>query len=61
MGKYGELFPGRRLRHDGDQGGTGREHDPGGPLDLDSGVVFLAPPKQDEPETDDDSAERDRG
>ncbi|MFR9729611.1 hypothetical protein ACL03H_10310 [Saccharopolyspora sp. MS10] len=44
MASYGELFPGRKLRHEGDQGAPGREHDPGGPLDLDRGVVFLAPP-----------------
>lgn len=44
MGTYGELLGGRKLRHEGDQGAPGREHDPGGPLDLDRGVVFLAPP-----------------
>lgn len=43
MGAYGELF-GRKLKHDGDPAGAGRKHDPGGPLDLDQGVVFLAPP-----------------
>ncbi|CAM05406.1 hypothetical protein [Saccharopolyspora erythraea] len=47
MGFVGALFPGRKLRHEGDQGAPGREHDPGGPLDLDRGVVFLAPPNQD--------------
>lgn len=46
MGKYGELFPGRKLKHQGDQGSAGRQHDPGGPLDLESGVVYLAPPQQ---------------
>lgn len=45
MGKYGELFPGRKLEHQGDQGTAGRQHDPGGPLDLESGVVYLAPPQ----------------
>jgi hypothetical protein len=45
MGKYGELFPGRKLKHQGDQGSAGRQHDPGGPLDLESGVVYLAPPQ----------------
>ncbi|GAB2665498.1 hypothetical protein GCM10027271_25670 [Saccharopolyspora gloriosae] len=60
MASYGELFPGRKLRHEGDQGTPGREHDPGGPLDLDRGVVFLAPPAEQEPaepaehETDED-------
>ncbi|WP_433869875.1 hypothetical protein [Saccharopolyspora sp. CA-218241] len=52
MASYGELVPGRKLRHDGDQGGISRGHDPGGPLDLDSGVVFLAPPKRDQPDDD---------
>ncbi|WP_243792432.1 hypothetical protein [Saccharopolyspora gloriosae] len=51
MASYGELFPGRKLRHEGDQGTPGREHDPGGPLDLDRGVVFLAPPKQEPAES----------
>lgn len=51
MGAYGELFPGRKLKHEGDQGASGREHDPGGPLDLDRGVVFLAPPQRDEQDT----------
>ncbi len=46
MGSYGELFPGRKLKHEGGQGSAGREHDPGGPLDLDRGVVFLAPPAE---------------
>lgn len=46
MASYGELFPGRKLKHEGDGGSPGREHDPGGPLDLERGVVFLSPPKQ---------------
>ncbi|MFC7340934.1 hypothetical protein [Saccharopolyspora griseoalba] len=50
MARHGEMFPGRKLKHEGDQGGVGREHDPGGPLDLDRGVVFLAPPKEDQDE-----------
>lgn len=48
MGAYGEMFPGRKLRHDGGQGAPSREHDPGGPLDLERGVVFLAPPNNDD-------------
>ncbi|WP_460954942.1 hypothetical protein [Parasphingorhabdus pacifica] len=48
MAAHGELFPGRKLKYEGDQGSPGREHDPGGPLDLDRGVVFLAPPQQDD-------------
>ena len=46
MASYGELFPGRKLKHEGDGGSPGREHDPGGPLDLERGVVFLSPPEQ---------------
>lgn len=46
MPSFGELFPGRKLKHEGDDGAPGREHDPGGPLDLDRGVVYLAPPEQ---------------
>jgi len=46
MPSFGELFPGRKLKHEGDDGAPGREHDPGGPLDLDRGVVYLAPPQQ---------------
>lgn len=57
MARHGELFPGRKLKHEGDQGGVGREHDPGGPLDLDRGVVFLAPQKQEEPEEQDEKPE----
>lgn len=46
MGVFGEVSPGRKLKHEGDQGSPGREHDPGGPLDLERGVVYLAPPDQ---------------
>ncbi|GAA4619689.1 hypothetical protein GCM10023108_45820 [Saccharopolyspora hordei] len=60
MASYGELLPGRKLKHEGDQGGISEQHDPGGPLDLERGVVYLAPPAKparDEPE-DDDPGER---
>ncbi|MEU5851941.1 hypothetical protein [Saccharopolyspora shandongensis] len=56
MGKYGELFPGRKLQHEGDQTGISRGHDPGGPLDLESGVVFLAPPERSAADEQDDTA-----
>ncbi|MCI2422063.1 hypothetical protein MOQ72_31990 [Saccharopolyspora sp. K220] len=56
MASYGELLPGRKLKHEGDQGGISREHDPGGPLDLERGVVFLAPPEQAATDERDDSA-----
>ena len=44
MGAYGELFGGHKLRNDRDENLAGQGHDPGGPLDLDGGVVYLAPP-----------------
>lgn len=61
MGTHGELFPGSKLKHEGGHGTAGREHDPGGPLDLERGVVFLAPPSEDhskETTEDDDSEAR---
>lgn len=58
MGSYGELFPGRKLKHEGDQGSPGREHDPSGPLDLERGVVFLAPPARDDEETPADDTDQ---
>lgn len=44
MGLFGELFPGRKLRQDGEDedAGSGQPLERG-PLDLDSGVVFLRP------------------
>lgn len=45
MGAYRELF-GRKLNNDDDPAGPAQKHDPGGPLDLDRGVVFLAPPQR---------------
>lgn len=56
MGAYGELF-GRKLNHDGDPAGPARKHDPGGPLDLDRGVVFLAVPERAEPPQDTEEAD----
>ncbi|WP_406688928.1 hypothetical protein REH65_22080 [Saccharopolyspora sp. ID03-671] len=56
MAAIGEMFPGRKLKHEGDQDGVSRKHDPGGPLDLDKGVVFLSPrepaAKQDQEQDD---------
>ncbi|OLR94023.1 hypothetical protein [Actinokineospora bangkokensis] len=44
MATFGELIPGSKLRKVTDEdAGTGERADPGGPLDLDSGVVFLRP------------------
>ncbi|MER7010046.1 hypothetical protein ABT324_01265 [Saccharopolyspora sp. NPDC000359] len=57
MASYGELLPGRKLKHEGDQGGISQGHDPGGPLDLERGVVYLAPPAQAQPDERDDTAD----
>ncbi|MGH3429531.1 MAG: hypothetical protein ACRDQZ_18515 [Mycobacteriales bacterium] len=47
MGMLGELFPGRKVGKDTpDEEGSGQGFDPG-PLDLDSGVVYLRPRKPD--------------
>ncbi|MGW1677806.1 hypothetical protein [Saccharopolyspora sp. NPDC002376] len=50
MASYGEFLPGRKLKHEGDETGISKGHDPGGPLDLERGVVFLAPPAQPAPD-----------
>jgi hypothetical protein len=43
MGQLGELFPGAKIRRDTpEDAGVGEKFEPG-PLDLDSGVVRLAP------------------
>lgn len=59
MGAYGNLFGGHKARNDRDDQSTGQDHDPGGPLDLDSGVVHLAPPAQDRSADAEDSTEED--
>ncbi|GAA2778690.1 hypothetical protein [Saccharopolyspora taberi] len=62
MSVFRELLPGRKLQHEGDQGAPGRLHDPGGPLDLDKGVVYLAPPehpREQEQEAEDPAPESD--
>jgi hypothetical protein len=43
MGAYGELFGRNKLRSDGTPTGPEQEHDPEGPVDLERGVVYLAP------------------
>ncbi|MBE9376258.1 hypothetical protein IQ251_17550 [Saccharopolyspora sp. HNM0983] len=54
MSSYGELVPGRKLKDEKDEGGISKNYDPGGPLDLDRGVVYLAPPAQDDADSADD-------
>jgi hypothetical protein len=55
MGQLGELFPGAKLRRETpEEEGSGQGFEPG-PLDLDGGVIRLAPraPKPAEPVADD--------
>ncbi|MCG8927991.1 hypothetical protein [Lentzea sp. CC55] len=43
MGQLGELFPGRKLRSEATDAGTGEDYEEAGPLDLTSGAVRLRP------------------
>jgi hypothetical protein len=57
MGQLGELFPGAKLRREiPDEAGSGQRFEPG-PLDLDGGVIRLAPRPASKPA--DDSTEED--
>ncbi|MGV9409792.1 hypothetical protein ACWDOP_07755 [Nocardia sp. NPDC003693] len=52
MGIMGELFPGQKLNDESGQDGDGQTHKPRVELDLDAGVIRLAPaprPEQAEP------------
>ncbi|MDQ3150726.1 MAG: hypothetical protein M3R63_03040 [Actinomycetota bacterium] len=54
MGVFGEMVPGRKLgREARDEDSDGQSHRiPDGPLDLDSGVVLLTPPRKERSEDD---------
>lgn len=39
MGVIGELFPGKKLTHEGTEAGDGQTHTPRFDIDLDTGVV----------------------
>jgi hypothetical protein len=43
MGQLGELFPGRKLRSEAGDSGTGEDYEETGPLDLTAGAVRLRP------------------
>ncbi|MFC9432619.1 hypothetical protein [Nocardia sp. NPDC057030] len=43
MGVMGELFPGKKLTDEGSEDSDGQEHSPRLALDLDAGVVRIAP------------------
>ncbi|MFR9749947.1 hypothetical protein ACL02S_02805 [Nocardia sp. 004] len=42
MGVIGELFPGKKLMHEGDQDGEGQVHTPRFDIDLDTGVARMS-------------------
>lgn len=51
MGQLGELFPGRKVRSEATDSGTGEDFEETGPLDLTAGAVRLRPrPKPAAPE-----------
>jgi hypothetical protein len=41
MGMLGEMFPGKKLSHDGDEDSDGQRYRPRFDIDLDSGVVRM--------------------
>lgn len=43
MGQLGELFPGRKVRSEATDAGTGEDYEETGPLDLSTGMVSLRP------------------
>ncbi|HKN96845.1 MAG TPA: hypothetical protein VJX10_07005 [Pseudonocardiaceae bacterium] len=52
MGQLGELFPGAKLRKETpEDAGSGQRFDPG-PLDLEGGVIRLAPKPTEDDEPD---------
>lgn len=50
MGQLGELFPGRKLRSEATDSGTGEDYEETGPLDLTAGAVRLRPRPKPAPE-----------
>jgi hypothetical protein len=57
MGQLGELFPGAKLRRDTpEDAGSGQGFQPG-PLDLDGGVIRLAPRSAPVEEPDEDESD----
>ncbi|GAB2805114.1 hypothetical protein [Lentzea nigeriaca] len=58
MGQLGELFPGRKLRSEATDSGTGEDYEETGPLDLTTGAVRLRPrPKPAAPQPDSGNTE----
>ncbi|WP_280249351.1 hypothetical protein [Nocardia abscessus] len=50
MGVIGELFPGKKLTHEGSADSDGQPHTPRFDIDLDTGVVRV--PRADRPTSD---------
>ncbi|WP_330230158.1 hypothetical protein OHA40_29815 [Nocardia sp. NBC_00508] len=50
MGVIGELFPGKKLTHEGSEDGDGQTHTPRFDIDLDTGVVRV--PRASDPAVD---------
>ena len=57
MGQLGELFPGRKLRSEAGDSGTGEDFEETGPLDLTTGVVSLRPRPKPRPAADESAPE----
>ncbi|MFS8096696.1 hypothetical protein LFM09_06100 [Lentzea alba] len=55
MGQLGELFPGRKLRTEAGDSGTGEDFEETGPLDLTKGAVQLRPRPKPAPKPDPES------
>lgn len=53
MGQLGDLFPGPQLHEDLEDSGTGERFQPGS-IDLESGVIRLAPRPQPKPAPESD-------
>ncbi|MEU2038865.1 hypothetical protein [Nocardia niwae] len=51
MGVIGELFPGKKLTHEGSEDSDGQTHTPRFDIDLDTGVVRV--PRADRPTAED--------
>ncbi|WP_159843750.1 hypothetical protein [Nocardia sp. CY41] len=51
MGVIGELFPGKKLTHEGSEDSDGQTHTPRFDIDLDTGVVRV--PRVERPTADD--------
>ncbi|WP_169333869.1 hypothetical protein [Nocardia pneumoniae] len=50
MGVIGELFPGKKLTHEGSETGEGQTHTPRFDIDLDTGVVRVPRPVDKRPD-----------